>query len=94
MFKQIKKVSESINNDRSPQDVMCSAMEEVGELAREVNIEFSNSHKKPGKDGVVGEIADSIICLMDLLHITHPELTEENFSQIIQNKLEKWKRKA
>lgn len=94
MFKQIQKVSQSINNDRTPQDVMCSTMEEVGELAKEVNIEFSNSKKTPGSDGVVGEIADCVVCLIDLLYVTHPELTEENFSQIIQNKLEKWKRKA
>ena len=88
----VRGTSESIQNGRSIHFILGSTMSELGELAEEVNIEYSDSsYKNPGKDGVVGEAIDTIICLLDLIYAVNPELTEEEICNIASTKLEKWK---
>lgn len=85
-------VGSLIDDGRTAQDVMISLTSEVGELADEVNIVCSTrrSYKTAGVDGVIGEGVDVILCVMDLLHIVHPELTHEDLLQVATRKLQKW----
>ena len=89
-------IGATIHDGRTAQDVMVSLMSEVGELAEEVNIQYStrNSYKTPGADGVVGEGIDVILCVMDLLHISNPELTHEELMRLAALKLQKWYNKS
>ena len=89
----VRAFSSQIRNERSVHFILGSTMSELGELAEEVNIEFSNSsYKKPGKDGVVGEAIDTIICLLDLIYKVNPNLSEEELCEIALKKLNKWKK--
>lgn len=86
--------SDQVHNNRNPFYVLLKCTEELGELSEEVQIAAGVSYKQPGKDGIVGEAIDLITCALDMIHITHPELTEEDILAIAIPKLEKWKEKA
>lgn len=88
------KYSDQINNNRNTFYVLSKCIEELGELSEEVQIAAGVSYKQPGKDGIVGEAIDLITCALDIIRITHPELTEEDIVAIAIPKLEKWKQKA
>lgn len=68
-------------------------MEEVGELSTEVNIKEGYSEKPKGKDGIIGEAVDVILCAVDLIYINNPEVTEEEVRSIVTKKLAKWRGK-
>ncbi len=88
------KYSDQIKNGRNSFYVLSKCTEELGELSVEVQIKEGVSYKQAGKDGVVGEAIDLITCLIDMIHINYPELTEEDLLAIAIPKLEKWKEKA
>lgn len=88
------KYSEQIDNNRNPFYVLSKCTEELGELSEEVQIASGVSYKYKGKDGIVGEAIDLITCLLDMIHITEPDLTEEDLVRIAIPKLEKWKETA
>jgi hypothetical protein len=67
--------------------------EEVGEFTVEVAIKTRNCNKPQGPDGVVGEAADVIITCLDIMHKLHPEITSEQFDEVVKSKLAKWERK-
>ena len=69
---------------------MASLMSEVGELAEEVNIQTGHCGKLPGKDGIIGEAVDVIICALDMIRVNYPEATEDDIRAIAQNKCDKW----
>lgn len=57
-------------NPRHPLDVFSQLIEETGELATEINIQTGfRSDKQPGKDGVIGEACDGIICQLDIIYL-------------------------
>ena len=86
--------SDQIKNNRNTFYVLSKCVEELGELSVELQIAAGVSYKEAGKDGVVGEAIDLITCVLDLIRITHPNLTEEDLVSIAIPKLEKWKAKA
>jgi hypothetical protein len=86
--------SDQIKNNRDAFYVLSKCVEELGELSEEVQIAAGFSYKQPGKDGVVGEAIDLITCALDMIRITHPELTEDDIVALAIPKLEKWKAKA
>jgi hypothetical protein len=88
------KYSDTIKNNRDAFYVLSKCVEELGELSVEVQIATGVSYKEAGKDGVVGEAIDLITCVLDLIRITHPNLSEEDLVAIAIPKLEKWKAKA
>jgi hypothetical protein len=94
IVKQTFDYSDQIKNNRNPFYVLSKITEELGELSVEVQISEGVSYKEAGKDGVVGESIDLITCVLDLIHIMHPELTEEDLVKIAIPKLNKWKEKA
>lgn len=84
---------DSLGSTRTSSVVCMSATTEMGELAEEVLVSIGQSYKKPGPDGVVGEAIDVILCLLDLIHVTNPEITEEQVRDIAHRKLAKWIKK-
>lgn len=93
MIKTIFDTSRRIKNGRNRQSVLAYLMEEVGELATEVNIKEGHSNKGEGKDGIVGEAVDVILCAVDMIFVNNPEVTEEEVQAIIESKLSKWRNK-
>ena len=88
---EILKVSR-IMPSRHPFPVLAKLMEETGELAQEINIrEGFIVNKEPGKDGIIGECADVLNCVIDILYLYHNDITEEEFNKINLEKLLKWK---
>lgn len=87
---QIWVASDHVQDSRTCTDVLTHAMTELGELALEVQIHAGKSYKMPGADGVVGEALDVIACMMDLIRVHDPNLTESDLMRIMQPKLEKW----
>lgn len=94
MISQILQMAASIKNDRTVSQIFTYTIEEIGELATELNIEDGYSNKDPGKDGIVGEAVDAIICLIDLIYTHRPTITEDELAQVCANKLTKWKEKS
>jgi NTP pyrophosphatase (non-canonical NTP hydrolase) len=75
---------------RTLHSVLASAMSEFGELAEEVNIHGGHSYKTASEDGVVGEAVDTIACLLDLIHVYNPQLTEHDIMTMAAQKCAKW----
>lgn len=94
MITDILNTASSIKNGRTISQIFTYTIEEIGELATELNIVDGYSDKNPGKDGVVGEAVDAIICLIDLIYTHRPTITEDELAQVCANKLSKWKEKS
>lgn len=86
----IRHASNAVDDDRTPDEVFKSLVEEVGELATELAIESGHSVKPKGKDGILGESIDVILCAIDLIYKKQPDITEEEILDIIYNKCQKW----
>lgn len=75
--------------------VMKKCVEELGELALEINISQGLSYKEQGKDGIKGEAVDLAICALDMFalqcHNMTPEEIEREFLSYMLTKLNKWK---
>ena len=79
-----------VENRRTKYSILASTMSEIGELAEEVMIDQGQSYKMAGSDGIVGEAVDSILCLLDLIHVVDPELTEAELNELAAAKCKKW----
>lgn len=93
LFETIFKYSKKIHK-RSKYYVLSKTMEEVGELATEVAIDAGECYKKPGKDGIVGEALDAIVCLIDMIYLEAPDITEDELVEMIKPKCKKWLKKT
>lgn len=91
---KILSVSEQVKDNRTTSQVMLKVMEEVGELSTEITIANGNSYKEASVDGVIGEAVDSIITLLDVIKIHNPEITEDEISEIMHRKSDKWVAKS
>ena len=90
IFERTKKAAEAF--DRRPVDEVYShLLTEMVELRDEVT-HIINDHE-PGPDGIKGEIIDCIACLVDMYQQHDPDATEEEFLDIYQKKLDKWRAK-
>lgn len=85
-------MAHSIDNNRTISDILTHLVSEVGELAQEVIIKEGRSYKDPSEDGLTGEALDIIICALDIIYITDPYITEEELTERVLTKLDKWKR--
>ena len=83
-------VSDSIDNNRTIENVLTHMTTEVGELALEISIDQGRSYKDASEDGVVGEAVDVILCALDIIRVYQPDITEEDILAIAQRKLAKW----
>jgi hypothetical protein len=79
---------------RTIDSITHSAGAEFGELCEEVMIANGQSYKTPGKDGIVGEAIDTIACLLDLIHVYNPSITEDYLNTLMATKCAKWVEKT
>jgi NTP pyrophosphatase (non-canonical NTP hydrolase) len=75
---------------RNPYGVLSHLMSEVGELAQEISIAQGDAYKPHGKDHIVGEAVDVMLCVLDLIHVCDPSITEDDLIRIATNKGGKW----
>lgn len=94
VINSILEVSKSVNDNRTQYAVLAKAGEEYGELSQEVMIRNGDHYKQPGKDGIIGEAIDLIICCTDLIYSENPNITEDEIVEIAKLKLAKWKSKS
>lgn len=80
--------------ERTMQSVLLSAAAELGECAEEVNIVAGHSYKNPDVDGIVGEALDVIACMLDLIHVCDPTLSERDLIKRCAPKMTKWLNKV
>lgn len=76
------------------QAILLSLVEEVGELATEINIENGTKDREPSEDGVEGEAIDVLVVIGDLLTSLFGSLESEDLHTRVAAKLAKWERKA
>ena len=80
--------SDSVKDGRNPHKILAYALSEFGELADEVNA--SSEGHAPGEDGIVGEAIDVIVNMLDIIHVTHPYITEQDLTKLMHKKCNKW----
>lgn len=89
---KITKVSEIIKNQRTIKDVAIKVGEEVGEVMAEVSKITGHTKYKEG-EGLIEEVADAVITLIDLLWIYKEDYAIYKFAQVVEEKLDKWETK-
>jgi NTP pyrophosphatase (non-canonical NTP hydrolase) len=94
IFSTVKNYSSLIEDGRTQHNVLAYTMTEVGELAEEIIIQHGHSYKDPGVDGVIGEAVDVIICALDMINISNPQITEDEILEIVIRKCKKWRIKT
>lgn len=87
---RILKTCVRLNNGRTYGTILDHAKGEMVELEIEVN-KFLNE-QEPGKDGIVGEAIDVILCMVDLIYQKNPTISKEYLYMLICEKLDKWER--
>lgn len=82
----------TINNDRTPFSAFIHAYSEMDELEEEL---YNKVNGLPeGDDGVVGEATDVILCMLDIISQSYPDLTMAELEEIyFTRKMKKWKDK-
>lgn len=75
------------------QAILMSLVEEVGELATELNIENGTKNREPSEDGVKGEAVDVLIVIGDMLTHLFGSLDSEELKAAVERKLTKWESK-
>lgn len=85
----IFKASKNVKNKRKTPSVMLAVTEEVGELAKEVRVKYSNDcYKKGDVDGILGESCDILLSTVDILCLEG--YTKEDIVNKIRLKISKW----
>lgn len=73
---------------RTIDDAFLHLRKEIAELALEVrNVRFE---LEPGVDGILGEGIDAIQCILDMILMVHPNITEADLRRVMFDKCEKW----
>jgi len=87
-------ISDVIKDNRNLNDILNAAIQELGELATEISIETGYRLAPPGKDGIIGEAIDTIVCLLDIIHKHDSNITKDELERIAEIKLNKWVSKS
>lgn len=94
IFKIVQNYSSLIEDGRTHHDVLAYMMTELGELSEEIIIANGKSYKDPGVDGIIGEAVDVILCALDMINISNPQMTEDEILEIVIRKCKKWRIKT
>lgn len=86
----ILNVCARINNGRTLTTIMNHAEGEMVELKEELSKFLSDQPE--GKDGVVGEAIDVMLCMVDLIYTRNPTISKEHVYSLVCDKLEKWEK--
>lgn len=92
IYTAVKRASaraDKLDPNRTMYSVLASTMSELGELAEEIRIVEGN-HYKTKTEGVVPEALDTISCLLDLIHVCDPSLTQLDLVRLLSPKMNKW----
>lgn len=90
-LKTVEDACKIVGNTKADQrDILASATEELGEVAVEIKIAHGLKKGPGGKDGIVGEAIDLMLCAADVIHSELGSLDNDQVKQIIMNKLAKW----
>lgn len=71
----IKKIDQKYKINRNEQLAMSQLIEELGELAKEINLKKLR-HKEPIKEDIEGEVADVVLQLIALISLYDIDLEE------------------
>ncbi len=91
MFDNILGKCKEVENGRNVKTIFNHMESEMDELWDEVN-RFSKGISA-GEDGISGEAVDVILCALDLISKSNPEMTDDDLKNIIDKKFNKWKMK-
>jgi hypothetical protein len=81
---EVFSAARSIDNGRTSLDAFTHCLTEIGELAEEVIIRSGRSYKESGPDGIIGEVIDVMICLIDIEYLMHPDRKDRDVDAIIE----------
>ena len=90
VMKNYLELCKEVKNNRDFLDVYSHLKGEVKELEAEVANLYAGHDA--GEDGVTGEAVDVILCALDLISITNPNLSWEELQEVMEKKYNKWKR--
>lgn len=90
LVNEVLTVSATFKNNRTKNSIISHLKGEIEELDVEVKISNGELQEPHGSDGVVGEAIDCILCLLDLIYIDNPDITEHQLTEIANKKLAKW----
>lgn len=74
-------VSEAVK-PRTPGKVYLHFLSELGELAEEINIAAGELYKTAGPDGIIGEAADCLNCMCDMIWINKGSLPADFLDKV------------
>lgn len=82
---------------RTVETSLIYAMTEMGELSDEILKGIGHSIKPETEDGVIGECVDVIVCLLDIIQLSYPEVSATQLAmeinKTIDKKVDKWSNK-
>lgn len=90
IIETILEASRRIINSRTVYSVNKHLQGEADELDYEVFLTVSGA--EAGKDGILGEAVDVILCAVDLIYKDNPNITKEEILAKVKEKLDKWER--
>lgn len=94
LLRMVEETCEVVGHTKADQsNIMLSLMEEAGETATEIKISKGLKSGPPGKDGIVGEAVDTILCALDVIYTEHGYLDTRELHEIFEAKLTKWRTK-
>ena len=88
LIEVVRAYSQKIRNGRTVPGIFESLHSEVEELEIEVYFEPA------GNDGIAGEAIDVILCALDLIFESTPDMTDQDIVEYAQKKCEKWAAKS
>lgn len=84
----VRHFSNKIKNGRTYLDATRHAEGELVELYEE--IQKVATGQPEGSDGIVGEAIDIIACLLDVIFLKQPDITNDEITAIMLRKCQKW----
>lgn len=84
----VRHYSERVQNGRTVQDAFNHMWSEAHELDAEVARFMAGDAM--GEDGIKGEGMDVISCVLDVIYLAHPGITNKQMREIMVRKMEKW----
>lgn len=88
LFQTVFEYCRDIKNDRTLDSILDHAKGEIVEIEDEIAILKDGG--VPGDDGIIGEAVDVMICLIDMIYRTNPDITSDQLMAIVNAKCSKW----
>lgn len=88
VFEVIRSYSLALDDDRTAKKITAHLRSEVDEIEEEIAKEEAG--EPAGEDGIIGEAIDVILCAVDLIVRTRPDMTEAEVEAYALKKCKKW----